>query len=100
MLRLVVDSKSMDVVVMPPAESERPVAHGRSAYLCAEQKCVDQALKGTRLRFALEGRRVKGVEKRRTIRWPLEPQLMNDMSRLCTDTGQTCKNTLEKEGGE
>ncbi len=35
---------------------------GRSCYLCRQKTCVDQALKGLRLKGALEGRKVKGSQ--------------------------------------
>jgi uncharacterized protein len=74
--------------------------HGRSAYVCPTESCVEQALKGTRLKQALEGRKRKNAPLRRTITWPLEPQLIQSLKTRCTDARKTCQNTQEKEGGE
>lgn len=67
--------------------------HGRSAYLCANEKCVASALKGTRLKVALEGRKGKNVQNRRSVKWPLEPQLMQEITEQCTEPSKTCQNT-------
>ncbi|HEY9778212.1 MAG TPA: YlxR family protein [Planktothrix sp.] len=58
--------------------------HGRSAYLCRSQSCVTLALKG-RLKGALEGRKGKELPNRRSVRWPLEPQLIQQISSQCTE---------------
>ncbi|MBC7999810.1 MAG: YlxR family protein [Leptolyngbya sp.] len=70
---------------------------GRSCYICRNKTCVDQALKGTRIKGALDGRKVKGRPNTRSVRFPLEPQLIQLVYRECTDTGKTCQNTLSKE---
>jgi predicted RNA-binding protein YlxR (DUF448 family) len=59
--------------------------HGRSAYLCRSQTCLAQALKGARLKVALEGRKGKNVQNRRTVKWPLEPQLIQQITSQCTE---------------
>ena len=100
LLCLTVDHTSNVVALSGKGSSLKAAIHGRSAYICALKSCLDQALKGTRLKAALEGRKIKGNEKKRSISWPLDPQLIHDMSLRCTDTAQTCKNTQEKEGGE
>ncbi|HEY9714309.1 MAG TPA: DUF448 domain-containing protein, partial [Chroococcales cyanobacterium] len=72
-------------------------AHGRSAYLCPTETCIQQALKGTRLKYALEGRKVKGSENRRVISWPLESQIIQQIYGGHTQAGKTCQNTEGKE---
>ncbi|MBI4533673.1 MAG: DUF448 domain-containing protein [Candidatus Melainabacteria bacterium] len=73
---------------------------GRSAYLCCSQPCLDAALKGTRLKAALEGRKRKDRAKQRLISWPLEAQLIQELSSHCAQSKQTCKNTQKKETSE
>ncbi|MBA3992948.1 MAG: hypothetical protein C0469_05415 [Cyanobacteria bacterium DS2.3.42] len=70
---------------------------GRSCYLCRQKSCVDQALKGLRLKGALEGRKVKGRPAGRSVAFPLPEQLIQLVYRECTDTGKTCQNTQSKE---
>lgn len=70
---------------------------GRSCYLCRQKGCVDQALKGTRLKGALEGRKVKGRPAGRSVRFPFSDELIQLVYRECTDTGKTCQNTQSKE---
>jgi predicted RNA-binding protein YlxR (DUF448 family) len=93
LIRLTVDSLTGAVKL----NNGKPPVHGRSAYLCCLKRCVDQALKGGRLKHALEGRKVKGVTNTRSTRWPLEPQLIHDMTGMCTDSKKTCQNTESKE---
>jgi len=101
MVRLVVDHRTLEVSLQSSSSATgKSRAHGRSAYICNSKRCLEAVLKGTRLKAALEGRKVKGAPNRRSIRWPLEPQLIQDLSRTCTDACQTCKNTQEKEDGE
>ena len=66
---------------------------GRSAYLCRDAKCLEIALKTTKLKQALEGRKRKGVPSWRKIPWPLEAQLIHSMRTECTDQLKTCQNT-------
>lgn len=94
LLRLTVDYRTGAVIL----NNERQRATGRSAYLCLREDCVTKAQKGSRLRQALEGRkrRQKGVSKKavasvnqenaRTVRWPLEPQLIKAITDLCNRT--------------
>ena len=70
---------------------------GRSCYLCRSKACVDQALKGMRLKGALEGRKVKGKPAPRSVAFPLSEQLIQLVYRECTDTAKTCQNTQSKE---
>jgi predicted RNA-binding protein YlxR (DUF448 family) len=81
LLRITVDFKTHNVYLNQGSSS----THGRSCYLCPLQSCLTQALKGTRMKAALEGRKVKGAEKNRTINWPLEPQLIQVISSRCTE---------------
>lgn len=66
---------------------------GRSAYLCRSSQCLEMALKNTKLKHALEGRRKKGVASWRKVAWPLEAQLIQALWRECTDPVKTCQNT-------
>ncbi|HEY9733680.1 MAG TPA: YlxR family protein [Drouetiella sp.] len=89
LIRLTVDHLSGDVKL----NNGKSPAHGRSAYLCRLKPCVTQALKGGRLKHALEGRKVKGVTNTRSVRLPLEEQLIHDITGMCTDSEKTCQNT-------
>lgn len=71
--------------------------NGRSSYLCRSQACVTQALKGTRLKAALEGRKVKGKPNTRSVRYPLESQIIQLIYSQCTEAEKTCQNTHSKE---
>lgn len=97
LMRLTVDHASGAVALNPPESPGTRAPMGRSAYICISEECLSQALKGHRLKGALEGRKKKGMPNKRSIQWPLEPQLIQDMSRLCTENPQTCKNTQRKE---
>jgi predicted RNA-binding protein YlxR (DUF448 family) len=66
-------------------QGDFPKIFGRSAYLCRSQKCLVAAFKGMRLRHALEGRKSKGSVTKRSIRWPLEPQLIKVIEEHCTE---------------
>jgi len=90
LIRFTVDHASGKVYLNPHGNK---VVHGRSAYLCKKAACLDQALKGTRLKIALSGQIKKGKPKRRVIQWPLEPQLIKDAERLCTEELKRCENT-------
>lgn len=81
LLRLTVDSQD-GVVKLNPGSAK---INGRSAYLCPSSNCLNLALKGTRLKYALEGRKVKGSNKQRSISWPLESQLIQVISAGCTE---------------
>ncbi|MBS1953431.1 MAG: YlxR family protein [Cyanobacteria bacterium SZAS-4] len=93
LIRLTVDHLSGAVKL----NNEKSPVHGRSAYLCRSRACVTQALKGGRLKHALEGRKVKGVTNTRLVRLPLESQLIHDMTVMCTDSETTCENSVSKE---
>src|SRR5215471_12710797 len=97
LMRLTVDYQTGSVGLNSQEVSLKSPVMGRSAYICFSVQCVEQALKGHRLKGALEGRKKKGTPNKRSIQWPLEPQLIKDMSRLCTERPQTCKNTQRKE---
>src|SRR5258708_7413712 len=85
MIRLTVDHRSNEVRFNQPSKTPKTKLIGRSAYLCRSEECLSAALKGTRLKFALEGRRAKGVPSKRSIQWPLEPQLIKLISSKCTE---------------
>ncbi|PWU02677.1 MAG: hypothetical protein C5B53_01385 [Candidatus Melainabacteria bacterium] len=85
MIRLTVDHRSNEVHFNQTSKGPKAKLHGRSAYLCRAQECLTATLKGTRLKYALEGRRAKGVPGKRLIQWPLEPQLMKLIASKCTE---------------
>ncbi len=95
MFRLTVDHISNQVCLNDStvSKSQATRVFGRSAYLCRQSRCVLEAAKNHRLKLALEGRRIKGVEPRRRIAWPLEPQLIQLISSKCTEPSKTCQNT-------
>jgi hypothetical protein len=95
MFRLTVDHISNQVCLNDPLVSKSRTTRifGRSAYLCRQVRCVSEAGKNHRLKLALEGRRIKGVEPKRRIAWPLEPQLIQLISSKCTEPLKTCQNT-------
>lgn len=101
MLKLTANHQTNEVVLRSNSKqaSDRKIC-GRSAYLCKNQSCLDQALKGTRLRNALEGRRTKDAPPRRRIAWPLESQLIHTMRTKCTEILETCQNTHIEEGAD
>jgi predicted RNA-binding protein YlxR (DUF448 family) len=69
----------------PQRQTKNPAINGRSAYICKSKQCITQVLKGTRLKMALEGRKGKNVQNRRTVKWPLEPQLIQEILSECTE---------------
>lgn len=71
----------------------RPKYSGRSAYLCRNAKCLETALKTTKLKHALEGRKKKDAPSSRRISWPLESELIQRLRAECTDQVKTCQNT-------
>jgi len=85
MIRLTVDYRSNEVRFNQGSATEGAIVLGRSAYLCGSKRCFSEALKGARLKFALEGRRSKISANKRQIRWPLEPQLIKLISSKCTE---------------
>lgn len=99
-MRLTVDCRSGNVRLHLGQAGSKQAPMGRSAYICRQAECLEQALKGHRLKGALQGQKRKRGGKSRLIQWPLEPQLIQDLSRLCTENVQTCKNTQRKEGSE
>jgi predicted RNA-binding protein YlxR (DUF448 family) len=58
---------------------------GRSAYVCKARACLELALKSTKLKYALEGRKKKGQESVRRLSWPLEAQLIQSLFAECSD---------------
>jgi hypothetical protein len=83
-VKLTVDHVTNEVHLKILQQESRKI-FGRSAYLCRSQKCLAAALKGVRLRYALEGRKSKGSVTKRSIRWPLEPQLIKVIEEHCTE---------------
>ncbi len=79
-------------------------AKGRSAYLCRNTNCLEQGLKGVRVKHALSGRPPAKTHKlNRTnavVKWPLEAQLIKVLTTKCTEAEKTCQNTQGKEGLE
>lgn len=100
LVRLTVDYRSGEVRLQQLEAGSEQAPMGRSAYICRQADCLEQALKGHRLKGALQGQKQKKGGKSRLIQWPLEPQLIQDLSRQCTQKAQTCKNTQRKEGSE
>lgn len=100
LVRLTADFKTKTVGLNQPNKHRKQSLMGRSAYICKSQGCLESALKGTRLKAALEGRKSKNNQNHRFVSWPLEAQLIKDLLCMCTQRPQTCKNTVMKEGGE
>jgi predicted RNA-binding protein YlxR (DUF448 family) len=96
LIRLTVDSLSSKIVLNQPGLGKAKV-NGRSAYMCCLDQCVNLALKGNRLKFALTGRQAKAKTAKRNILWPLESQLIKDILKLCTEPEKTCQNTRVRE---
>ncbi|MBY0546077.1 MAG: YlxR family protein, partial [Candidatus Obscuribacterales bacterium] len=78
LLRLTAESTSGSVVLNQAQRGTARVC-GRSAYVCCALSCVEAALKGTRLKQALQGRKLKGAPQKRSVAWPLESQLIHTM---------------------
>lgn len=97
LLRLTAESTSGSVVLNQAQRGTARVC-GRSAYVCCSLSCVEAALKGTRLKQALQGRKLKGAPQKRSVAWPLESQLIHTMRTKCTESVESCQNTLRKEG--
>jgi uncharacterized protein len=85
LVRLTVDFRSGNVL-LNRSPSGREAVLGRSAYLCKSRLCLEQALKGHRLKSALEGGRGRKENPRRHIKWPLEPSLIHTLTRTCTES--------------
>ncbi len=75
-----------DVPMINGISAVKNSVNGRSVYLCPQRGCVERALKGNRLKGALEGGRGRKDRPRRTIKWPLEPQLIHTLSSTCTES--------------
>jgi predicted RNA-binding protein YlxR (DUF448 family) len=74
-------------------EGKSGALHGRSAYVCRTAACLELALKSSKLKHALEGRKKKGVESPHRVPWPLEAQLIQSLFAECSDQEKTCQNT-------
>jgi len=83
--------------VLNKPSQDKTTVNGRSAYICSSVQCVNGALKGNRLKFALAGRQAKSKTAKRNIFWPLESQLIKDILSICTEPEKTCQNTRVKE---
>ena len=92
LLRLTVERSTGQVFLNSGSPADRKKT-GRSAYLCASETCVEAALKGNRLKGALEGRHSKERPRKRHITWPLESQLIHTLRRVCTEQAIACHNT-------
>ncbi|MBY0358414.1 MAG: YlxR family protein [Candidatus Obscuribacterales bacterium] len=97
MLRLTVDFKS-NAVFLNTANQGTAAVSGRSAYICSSLACLESALKGTRLKYALEGRRPKQSAPKRLIAWPLESQLIHSLRSKCTEMVGNMPKYQRKEG--
>jgi predicted RNA-binding protein YlxR (DUF448 family) len=84
LLQLTVDHVTNEVYLVSSSVKSRQI-FGRSAYLCRSQKCLTGALKGTRLKHALEGRKAKEKAQKRSIRWPLAAQFITVVEGECTE---------------
>jgi predicted RNA-binding protein YlxR (DUF448 family) len=69
------------------------ILQGRSAYICKTAACLDIALKSSKLKHALEGRKKPGMEGQNRVPWPLEAQLIQSIQAECSDQVKTCQNT-------
>jgi predicted RNA-binding protein YlxR (DUF448 family) len=81
LVRLTADNRTSEVRL----NRGKPHIDGRSVYFCRKQSCLTALLKGTRLKFSLEGRKGKNLQNQRTIKWPVEPQLIREISAECTE---------------
>jgi predicted RNA-binding protein YlxR (DUF448 family) len=84
LLRLTVDHLSGEVLLNVQTSGSKAV-HGRSVYLCPQKSCIEQALKGNRLKGALVGGRGRKEKPRRAIKWPLESSLIHTLTTTCTE---------------
>lgn len=92
MIRLTVNHENLEVFLNSHLK-RKSRAQGRSAYMCAAAVCLDFCLKGTRLKYALEGRKLKNRPDKRKVNWPLESQLIHTLTLLCTENTEACHNT-------
>jgi predicted RNA-binding protein YlxR (DUF448 family) len=81
LVRLTADNQTGEIKL----NKGKPPVEGRSVYFCRKQSCLTQLLKGTRLKLSLEGRKGKNLQNRRTIKWPVEPQLILEITAECTE---------------
>jgi predicted RNA-binding protein YlxR (DUF448 family) len=84
LVRLTVPNLSNQVYFVASERENRKI-FGRSAYFCRSQKCLNAAVKGPRLKYALEGRKPKGNVQKRSISWPLESQLIKLIEAVCAE---------------
>lgn len=96
LIRLTVDPVSTRVVLSEPGQRKARI-NGRSAYLCRCARCINIAIKNTRLKLALSGRQIKPEMAKRKVSWPLESQLIKDIVSICAEAEKTCQNTRDKE---
>jgi len=73
-------------VVLDGSPSGKSAVLGRSVYLCRKQRCLQQALKGNRLKIALQGGRGRKEQPKRQIKWPLESSLIHTLTSTCTES--------------
>ena len=94
LMRITCDFQNRNVMLNKTAVGGKsPTAQGRSAYVCKTTACLELALKTTKLKYGLEGRKKKGAENVRRVSWPLEAQLIQSLFAECSDQNKTCQNT-------
>jgi hypothetical protein len=96
MLRLRVDPADGSIfIASAPGLPTVKNRNGRSAYLCLNTACLEDALKkkGSRLRYALQGRRLPQHKKRSELAWPLDNELIKQALAICEHQDKTCQNS-------
>jgi predicted RNA-binding protein YlxR (DUF448 family) len=95
MLRLRVDHVDGSVfIASAPGMPTIKNRSGRSAYLCLNSECLEEALKkkGSKLRYALQGRQPKHKARRELV-WPLDDALIKQALVICEQARKTCQNS-------
>jgi hypothetical protein len=96
MLRLRVDHLGGSVfIASAPGLPTIKNRSGRSAYLCLNTACLEEALKkkGSRLRYALQGRQLPQHKIKPKLAWPLDSELIKQALVICEHAEKTCKNS-------
>ena len=96
MLRLRVDHDNGSVfIASAPGLHTIKNRMGRSAYLCLNTACLEDALKkkGSKLRYALQGRQLPQRKKRQELAWPLDDALIKQALVICEHAEKTCQNS-------
>ena len=93
-MRITCDFRNRNVMLNKAAvPGHTETVQGRSAYVCKTAACLELALKTTKLKYGLEGRKKKGQENAKRVSWPLEAQLIQSLFAECSDLDKTCQNT-------